>query len=76
MKVGLPEIPTVLQHALYASVTGQQRKTLGSGFTDSLSEMYGAAHEPKLSGQIEADSAKDEVRRAIQAILFYTRAPV
>ena len=76
MKVGLPDNPSRQQEALYASVSRQHRATLSSGFTDRLSEMYNSDNEPKVSAQIEADSAKDEVRRAIQAILFYTRAPV
>ena len=76
MKVGLPENPTVRQQALYANVTGKQRATLNAGFTDNLSEMYGSEYEPKLARQIESDGAKDEVRHAIRAILYYTRAPV
>lgn len=76
MKAGLPENPTPRQRTLYQNVVGAQRASLRASFTDNLSEMYGVNHEPKLSGQIEADGAKDEVRRAIQAILFYTRAPV
>lgn len=76
MKNGLPKIPTEAQAELYADVHSDRRATLVKGFTDNLAEMYGEVHEPKLSGQIEADGAKDEVRRAIQAILFFTRAPV
>lgn len=75
MKVGLPAAPTPRQQLLYQGLGSEQRASLGSGFTDSLSEMYGVSHEPKLSGQIEMDDAKDEVRRAVRAILFYVRAP-
>jgi hypothetical protein len=74
MKAGLPAAPSAAQATLYGNAMAVDR-SLRAGFGDDLASSFEVDDNSRILTQVEADDAKEEVRNAIERILFLAGAP-